>query len=71
MKKIGHESLKSYKMLKFKTVSFSTPRKYFPIMFLMLLILFRFAMCCICYTVFIAVVFTYLHGNLMFMSLNY
>ena len=47
MKKIDHESIESYKMLKFNTFSFFTPRKLFPIMLLMLLILFRFAMYCI------------------------
>ena len=29
MKKIGHESIDSYKMLKFNTFSFFTPRKFF------------------------------------------
>ena len=52
MKKIGHESIDSYKMLEFNTFSFFTPRKFFPIMLLMLLILFRFAMCCIYYKVY-------------------
>ena len=52
MKKIGHASIESYKMLKFNTFSFFTPRKFFPIMLLMLLIFFRLAMCCICYKVY-------------------
>ena len=29
MKKIGHEFIESYKMLKFNTFSFFTPRKFF------------------------------------------
>ena len=29
MKKIGHESIESYKMLTFNTFSFFTPRKFF------------------------------------------
>ena len=30
MKKIGHESIDSYKMLKLNTFSFFTARKFFP-----------------------------------------
>ena len=84
MKKIGHESIDSYKMLKFNTFSFFTLRKFFSIMLHMLLILFRFAMCYICYKVysvrhcsadFIMYMYfptaLYVHGNLMFMSFNY
>ena len=74
MKKIGHESIYSF--------SFFTPRKIFPIMLHMLLISFRFAMCCICYKVYsvwhlfgrlhyIFPIALYVHGNLMFMSFNY
>ena len=51
MKKIGHESIDSYKMLKFN-IFFIFYTTFFPIMLHVLLILFRFAMCCTCYKVY-------------------
>ena len=82
MKKIGHESIESYKRLKFNTFSFLTPRKFFPLCYLcywfcldLLCAVYvtRCTVCGACLADFIIYfpIALYVHGNLMFMSYNY